>query len=39
MKSYRMENGLEVEIDCTYKFFDLWDGKGDGEEILRLCAV
>lgn len=20
MKSYRKENGLEVEIDCTYKF-------------------
>jgi hypothetical protein len=39
MKSYRKENGLEVEIDCTYKFFDLWDGKGDGEEILRSCAV
>lgn len=39
MKSYKMENGLEVEIDRTYKFFDLWDGKGDGEEVLRSCAV
>lgn len=37
--SYILGQGREIEIGQEYYFGQLWDGEGDGEELLESGAV
>lgn len=34
-----LETGKEIKIGMEIEFSDLWDGNGDGEQLLKDCSV